>query len=50
MPELAAQLRAEMDAWQSETKAPIPTVLNPEYDLAAKTSKPVRRAGRKKEK
>lgn len=36
MPELAKKLRDEMDKWQKETKAPIPTVLNPEYDLSAK--------------
>jgi prepilin-type N-terminal cleavage/methylation domain-containing protein len=36
MPEMAKKLRDEMDKWQKETKAPIPTVLNPEYDLSAK--------------
>jgi arylsulfatase A len=35
-PELAAKLRGEMDEWQNETRAPIPTVLNPEYDLSGK--------------
>jgi len=39
MPELAAKLRAEMDKWQKDTNAPIPTVLNPEYDLSAKQGK-----------
>jgi hypothetical protein len=38
-PELAAKLRGEMDEWQEETRAPIPTVLNPEYDLSAKALK-----------
>ena len=47
MPELAAKLRAEMNAWQRDTKAPIPTELNPEYDLAAKASKPKTRKKRK---
>lgn len=36
MPDMAKKLRDEMDKWQKETKAPIPTVLNPEYDLSAK--------------
>jgi len=36
MPELTARLRAEMDAWQAATKAPIPALPNPEYDLGAK--------------
>lgn len=31
MPELAAKLRAQMDAWQEATQAPIPTTPNPEY-------------------
>ena len=50
MPELAAKLRAELDAWQKDTKAPIPTVLNPEYDLSAKQTTGKRKAnsGRKK--
>ena len=39
MPELASKLRAEMDKWQKDTNAPIPTVLNPEYDLSAKQGK-----------
>ncbi|MBW8014929.1 MAG: sulfatase [Planctomycetes bacterium] len=39
MPKLAEKLLAEMDKWQKDTKAPIPTVLNPEYDLSAKASK-----------
>lgn len=30
-PELAAKMRSELDAWQAVAKAPIPTVLNPEY-------------------
>jgi arylsulfatase A-like enzyme len=33
MPELAAQLRAEIDQWQSETKAPVPSKPNPECIL-----------------
>ncbi|MEM7144784.1 MAG: sulfatase [Verrucomicrobiota bacterium] len=33
MPELAAQLRAEIDAWQADTNAPIPTKINPDYIL-----------------
>ena len=33
-PELAAQLRAELDAWQARTNAPIPTLPNPECVLA----------------
>ena len=36
MPELAARLRAELDAWQADTRAPIPSEPNPEYDLGAK--------------
>jgi len=36
MPEIATRMRAELDAWQRDTKAPIPTELNPEYDLGAK--------------
>jgi arylsulfatase A-like enzyme len=36
MPELAAKMRAELDAWQAETKAPIPTTPNPECILARK--------------
>ncbi len=39
MPKLAARLRAELKKWQKDTKAPISTVPNPEYDLAAKASK-----------
>lgn len=46
MPKLAAKLRAEMNAWQKDTKAPIPTELNPDYDLAAKASKPKTRKKR----
>lgn len=30
-PELAAKLRAELDAWQAATQAPVPSTLNPEY-------------------
>lgn len=30
-PRLAAEMRAELDAWQAATKAPIPATLNPEY-------------------
>lgn len=33
MPERAEQLRAELDAWQKETNAPIPTLPNPECVL-----------------
>ncbi len=33
MPELTTKLRAEIDAWQKETGAPIPTVKNPECIL-----------------
>lgn len=33
MPELAAQLRAEMNAWQEATNAPIPRLKNPECIL-----------------
>ncbi|TFG47113.1 MAG: DUF4976 domain-containing protein, partial [Candidatus Brocadiia bacterium] len=39
MPELAEKLHAQLNKWQKDTKAPIPTELNPEYDLAAKASK-----------
>jgi len=46
MPKLAAELRAEMNAWQKNTNAPIPTELNQEYDLAAKASKPKTRKKR----
>jgi len=31
MPDVFAKLRAELDAWQAETKAPIPTTPNPEF-------------------
>ncbi len=31
MPDLADRMRAELDAWQASTKAPIPSILNPEY-------------------
>ncbi len=31
MPELAAKLHAELNAWQKEVKAPIPDILNPKY-------------------
>lgn len=34
LPEMAARMRAEMDAWQKQTNAPIPNKLNPEYDLS----------------
>ena len=30
-PRLAAEMRAELDAWQAAVKAPIPATLNPEY-------------------
>jgi hypothetical protein len=33
MPELVAELRAEIDAWQQNTKAPIPRERNPECVL-----------------
>ena len=36
MPDIANTLRAELDTWQAQTNAPIPTALNPEYDLSAK--------------
>jgi arylsulfatase A-like enzyme len=36
MPKLAAKLHAELKKWQKDTKAPVSTVPNPEYDLAAK--------------
>jgi len=36
MPKLAAKLHAELKKWQKDTKAPVSTVLNPEYDLTAK--------------
>ncbi len=47
MPELAARLRAELDSWQAKTKAPIPTTLNPEYDLSAKKTPRKRKKNRK---
>ncbi len=31
LPELAKKLRAELDAWQEKTQAPIPTKLNPKF-------------------
>ncbi len=33
-PELAAKLRAELDAWQAATAAPVPTIPNPECVLS----------------
>jgi hypothetical protein len=33
MPELAAKLRTELDQWQKDTKAPIPTTPNPDCIL-----------------
>jgi len=42
MPDVAAKMHAELNAWQEETKAPIPTEPNPEYDLGFK-----RKGGRK---
>ena len=33
MPERAAKLRAELDAWQKKTKAPVPKLPNPECVL-----------------
>ncbi len=33
MPKLIAALRAEIDAWQQKTKAPIPRERNPECVL-----------------
>jgi len=33
LPELTGELRAELDAWQAETNAPIPTERNPECIL-----------------
>ena len=38
-PELTAKLRAELDAWQAATKAPIPTTPNPECILPPAKSK-----------
>ncbi|MBC8867834.1 MAG: hypothetical protein H8E44_00360, partial [Planctomycetes bacterium] len=35
MPDLTASLRAELNAWQAETKAPIPKTPNPECVLPA---------------
>ena len=35
MPDLAAKLRAELDAWQAKTEAPIPQTPNPECVLPA---------------
>lgn len=31
---IASQLRAELDAWQQKTRAPVPTIPNPECVLA----------------
>ncbi len=31
MPEMTAEMRAELDAWQAATQAPIPSTLNPAY-------------------
>jgi arylsulfatase A-like enzyme len=39
MPELTAKLRAELDAWQAETKAPIPRQPNPECVLVGDGSR-----------
>lgn len=36
MPDLASKMRAELDAWQDSTKAPIPAILNPKYIGRAK--------------
>ena len=36
MPDRAAQMRAQLDAWQAETKAPIPTEPNPQCILKEK--------------
>ena len=35
-PDIAASLRKELDQWQADTKAPIPTVKNPKCVLPAK--------------
>ena len=39
MPQLAKKFRDEMYKWQKDTRAPIPSVLNPEYDLSAKSGR-----------
>jgi hypothetical protein len=36
LPDVAAKLHAELNAWQKQTHAPIPTTPNPEYDLGHK--------------
>jgi arylsulfatase A-like enzyme len=38
MPRITAQLRAELDAWQAKTDAPVPTLVNPECILASATT------------
>ncbi|MBT8044706.1 MAG: sulfatase, partial [Verrucomicrobiae bacterium] len=35
-PELAAKMRAELNAWQKETNAPVPSTVNPDYIGRAK--------------
>ena len=49
MPKLAEKLYAELKKWQKDTKAPISTVPNPEYDLTAKVPEP-KKASRPKRK
>ena len=38
MPQIAAQLRAELDAWQEKTNAPVPVLANPECVLSSPTT------------
>lgn len=37
-PEKAQELLARLQTWQSDTGAPIPVELNPEYDAAAEAA------------
>ncbi len=50
MPKLAANLHTELKKWQKDTKAPVSTIPNPEYDLSAKkpTGKTKAKSSRKK--
>ncbi len=43
MPDLAAALRVELDRWQADTKAPVPTEPNPECVLPAFNSDTIKR-------
>ncbi|MEM0925350.1 MAG: hypothetical protein AAGJ83_04880 [Planctomycetota bacterium] len=36
LPERTTTLRAELDQWQRDTRAPISMKLNPEYDLSSR--------------